>query len=286
MMSWSVRAVSFVALLLITPVSACDKTSGETATPSEDSVDALTRELLAALAGDQRERAQELSNRVLAVELDQRTVATIGRTLTWLGPIQSLAQTSETAVAGGVERRYQVGFERGEVTVTITIVEAKVEGFEFDPDQWEAIDARATQAMAGSLRVAEFWFVGPEGKTHAEPADPSDIGYSLALEGLDAQLREHHVTIAKQVHDAEGNQVYRQRDNDDVRFPQAETGSSGGSITGAVAVPGPGRYELELEVTDLVAGQIAGPPSPLRDRGDGRLRVTARSRRSPGSPRR
>jgi hypothetical protein len=249
------RLASLLALLLLAPVSSCEKSSPGTQSPSEDSVDTLTRDLLAAIAEGERERAQSLSAATLSTELDERTVATVGRTLTWLGPIQSLAQTSETPVAGGVERHYRVGFERDELTLTITVVGGKVEGFEFDPDQWEAADDRATEAAAGSLRIAQFGFLGPEGELLPGPADPGNVSYSVALEGLDAQLREHHVTIAKLVVDAEGNQVYKQRDPDEIRFPQAETGSDGGTITGAVAVPGPGSYELELRVTDLVAGK-------------------------------
>ena len=54
--------------------------------------------------------------------------------------------------------------------------------------------------------------------------------------------------------DAGGNEVYRQRQGDDIRFPQAEAGSSGGRITGNFAVPGPGSYTLKLQITDLAAG--------------------------------
>ncbi len=249
------RFSALAALLLIFPVFACDKNTDDTRAPSEDSVDQLTRDLLAALANNERERAQSLSNSLLAAELDERTVVQLGRTLTWLGPIQSLAHVEETPVSGGVERRYRVGFTRDELTLMVTVVGGKVEGFEFDEGQWDAASERASQVGSGSLRVAEFVFVGPDGQPVSSPPDPSDVRYSLALEGLDAQLREHHVVIVKQVFDDDGNQVFRQREDDDVRFPQAETGSDGGTITGAVQVPGPGKYELELKITDLVAGQ-------------------------------
>jgi hypothetical protein len=249
------RASLLVAALLLTSVLACDKNAAPTQSPTEDTVDQLTRELLDALAETDRERALSLSNSALATELDERTMVTVGRTLAWLGPLTSLARSDETPIRGGVERRYGVGFEHGELTITITIVGGKIEGFEFDEGQWDALSERASQAAAGSLRVAQFAFVGPDGTPLAGPLDPAAIHYSLALEGLDAQLREHHVVIAKQVFDAEGNVDYRQREDDDIRFPQAETGSTGGTITGTVAVPGPGSYELELRITDLVAGR-------------------------------
>jgi hypothetical protein len=241
------RAPLLAAILLLAPALACDKNAGDTQSPGEDAVDQRTRELLDALAEGDRERAQSLSNQALAIELDERTVVTIGRTLTWLGPVTTLTRTNETPVSGGVERRYRVGFEHGEVTLTITIVGDKVEGFEFDEGQWAALSERAIEAVAGSLAVAQFELTGP--------LDPAKISYSLALEGLEAQLREHHVTIAKQVFDGDGNVVYRQREDDDIRFPQAEAGSVGGTITGTVAVPGPGSYELELTITDLMGNK-------------------------------
>lgn len=241
------RASLLVAALLLTPMLACDKNAGSTQSPGEDATDQQTRELLDALAKGDRERAQSLSNHKLALELDERTVVTVGRTLAWLGPCTGLTRTNEAPVSGGVERRYRVGFEHGEVTLTITIVGDKVEGFEFDQGQWEVLSERALEATAGSLRIAEFSF--------AAPLDPAAVNYSLALEGLDAQLREHHVTIDKRVFDQAGNVVYRQREPDDIRFPQAEAGSLGGTITGSVAVTGPGNYELELTITDRIGGK-------------------------------
>lgn len=241
------RASLLAAILLLAPMLACDKNAPNTQSPGEDAVDQRTRELLDALADGDRERAQSLSNHTLAIALDERTVVTVGRTLTWLGSLTQLTRTNEVPVSGGVERRYRVGFEHGEVTLTITIVGDKVEGFEFDEGQWDALSERATEASAGSMRIAEFAFV--------QPLAPDAVNYSLALEGLEAQLREHHVTIAKLVFDQGGNVVYRQREPDDIRFPQAEAGSFGGTITGSVSVPSPGNYELELTITDLVAGK-------------------------------
>lgn len=241
------RASLLVVALLLAPTLACDKNASDTQSPGEDALDRQTRDLLDALARGDRVRAQSLANQKLALELDERTVATVGRTLVWLGPVTGLTRTHEAPVSGGVERRYRVGFDHGELTLTITFVGDKVEGFEFDEGQWDALSERALEAAAGSLRIAEFSF--------AALLDPAAVNYSLALEGLEAQLREHHVTIDKLVFDRGGNVVYRQREPDEIRFPQAEAGSIGGTITGSVAVPQPGDYELELTITDRIGGK-------------------------------
>ncbi|MFO7563829.1 MAG: hypothetical protein R6X02_14380 [Enhygromyxa sp.] len=258
------RASLLAAVMLLAPLSACDKNAADARAPAgEDSVDRLTLELLDALAAGDRERAQSLANAGLALELDERAVVTLGRTLAWLGPITSLARRDETPVSGGVERHYLVGFDGGEITLTLTVTGDKIEGFSFDPGQWDALSERAAEASAGSLRVTHIELVGPDGGPITGPLDPAAIHYSLALEGLDAQLREHHVIIAKQVFDGEGAVVYRQRAPDDIRFPQAETGSDGGTITGTVAVPQPGRYELELTIDDRIGGQSVVHRVPL-----------------------
>lgn len=238
------RARLLVAALLLASPLACDKNAASVQAPSEDAVDRLTRELLDALAQAERARAQSLANQKLALALDERTVVTVGRTLAWLGPVTQLSRTAETPVSGGVERRYRVGFEHGELTLTITVVGDKIEGFEFDEGQWAAVSERALEATARALRVVEFRLV--------EPLDPAAINYSVALEGLEAQLRQHHVTIDKLVFDGDGNVVYRQREPDDIRFPQAEVGSVGATITGQVSVPGPGSYTLELTISDRI----------------------------------
>jgi hypothetical protein len=248
------RTSVLAALLLFAPLSfACKKeTAPPPQTPGQDSVDQLTREFLEALADGEREHAQLLSNQLLATELDARTVVTIGRNLVWLGPHVSLTRVDEKLLINGVERRYRVGFDHGEVTLTITVVGGKVEGFEFDEGQWDAINERASEAAAGSLRVAQFDFVGPDGKPVPTPLDPAKINYNLVIEGLEAELREHHVVIVKHVFDKDGHVIYRQDDDDDIRFPQAESGSVGGAITGSVAVPGPGTYHFELKIIDAV----------------------------------
>jgi hypothetical protein len=250
--------MSRVALLLALatiPALACEKSGGGTEAPGEDRVDALTRALLDALREGEGERAQGLATPTLAAQLDERTVASVGRTLAWLGPIARLRSIAEDPIVGGVERRYALAFERGELELRVTVIADEIEGFEFDEDPWRALSEQALAANAGSLRVAQFGFVDAGDQPIPAPTDPSEIRYSLAIEGLDAQLREHHLMVAKQVYDRRGAVVYRQREADDIRFPQAETGSSGGRVTGAVAVPGPGEYELELTLTDLVGGQ-------------------------------
>lgn len=245
-----------LALALLTPLSGCNE-GGETRAPTadEDEVDALARQLLAALAADDAEAARALSNQELSIALDLREVAIIARTLAWLGTLESLSGSDEEPLANGVRRRYVARFARGELTWHLSVVGGKAEGFELDPGQWAAYEERALTAHAGSMRLLDFHFVGPEGQPVQDPVDPSSIPYALELEGLDVQFREHHVSIGKKVYDAEGNEVYRQDSDDNITFPQGEDGTSGGILTGSVKVPGPGSYELELRIRDLAGGQ-------------------------------
>jgi hypothetical protein len=178
-------------------------------------------------------------------------VAILARTLAWAGAFE-LTPGAEEPVVGGTRREYLLSFEGHEVGLELTVVGGKVEGFAFDEDAWLRLEDLALEAVSGELRVASFGFTDREGKAISAPKDPAAIAYEIDIEGLGAQLREHHVRIAKEVYDAEGHLVYRQNEADDIRFPQSETGSTGGRLTGSVAVPQPGRYHLELVVIDLV----------------------------------
>ncbi|WP_146155826.1 hypothetical protein [Enhygromyxa salina] len=256
----SLRLSSLLPLVLcgaaLTSAGACDK-SAATAAPADatDDTDRLTTKLLAELSIGARDAALALCTQSLAADLDERELAILARTLDWLGPVAALERESEDPVEGGVRRRYLARFDRGEVGLTVVVLGDKIEGFELDESEWTALVDRAAEAAAGSLRVIGFRYLDAEGNALDGPLDPASINYELMVEGLDAQLREHHAVIGKTVFDAEGHEVYRQREDDDVRFPQAETGASGGRITGMVAVPGPGRYELELRIRDLVGAQ-------------------------------
>lgn len=255
----SVVLAAAFALPWMLGVSSCEREgSSQAPAADQDETDQLTQRLLASLRSGDRDAVLALSTPALASELEARgegEIAVITQTLEWAGGVESLQRGAEQAIAGGVRRQYSVAFGRGDVGLSVTVVGAKVEGFEFDAGQWQALVDRAAEAAAGTLRVAEFRYVGPKGETLAGPVDPADIYYELALEGLEAQFRAHHVVIAKTVRDAAGNEVYRQTDDDEVRFSQAEPGSSGGRVTGTVAVPGPGQYQLVLEIQDLVGAQ-------------------------------
>jgi hypothetical protein len=263
MLATMFRALSILGVFTLSTVAlpGCEKKLGDTSSPDAaaeaegDPVDHLTQKLLVALATGDRDRIDPLSTSTLAGELDERTVAVLGRTLSWLGAVESLEGAGDEAIIGGVTRRYQVGFSRGSIGLAVTIIDGKVEGFAFDEDRWAAYDESAVAAVAGSLRVVDFAFVNPHGGgALTGPLDPADVVYRVSVEGVDAQLREHHVSVAKLVFDEAGNQVYRQPKDDEFRFRQYETGSSGGRVEGNVAVPGPGRYELELTITDLIGG--------------------------------
>ncbi len=243
-------AFIFVAPLVL---GACDKPRSSTAPAEQDSVDELTRALLVALQQNDAAALVELTSAELAGELDERARTELGRTLVWLGGVERLEQLDEREVVDGIERRYRVHFVDATSELVLTAVQGKVVGFEFDDPSWSSHVERA--ASIGDLRVAEFAFTGAEGQPIPAPLDPAAIGYSIAIEGLASNLREHEVSIGKVVLDSKGNQVYRQSADDQIRFPEAEVGASGGRITGNVAVPGPGEYELELRITDLVAGE-------------------------------
>ena len=249
------RRFPLLLLALVAPATltlgACERS---TVAPSEtDPTDRLTQELLTKLRLDEHDAALALCNAALAGELGPRDLAVLTRTLAWLGPVAGLSVEAEEAVVEGVRRDYRLRFDRAEVGLSITVVAGKVEGLEFDADEWIDLVDQAAHADAGQLRVAEFHFLDAEGEATAAPPNPADIGYELALEGLGAQLREHHVRIAKSVIDASGAQVYVQDSDDELRFSQAESGASGGLLSGSVAVPGPGEYELVLEIHDEIA---------------------------------
>lgn len=254
--SWlSCVVISLVLAGSSLSLGGCEKSGSSTPSQTSDAIDELTSELLDGLRAGDRDAVLGLANATLASDLDERDVAVIARTLTWLGVARTIDRGAEEPVAGGTRRSYRVEFDRGEVELTVTVVGAKLEGFEFAEGQWSALVDGAAAAAAGELAVVEFRYLDREGQPIDAPVDAASIDYLVGLEGLESQLREHHVVIDKAVFDGEGNQVYRQDHPDDIRFPQSEDGSAGANITGKVAVPGPGRYELELDIDDRVGNQ-------------------------------
>lgn len=240
---------------LLGPALACDKPTTPPPEQGDDEVDRTAKALLMQLQlGDHAELVEQFPAEVTA-HLDERDTVVIARTLAWLGTWSEFVRAGEQPVVDGVERRYAVTLERGEIELTVTVVDGKLAGFAFAEPLWTAHVDSAAEAAAGSMRVSQFRYVDRKGKPTTGPLDPAAINYELVLEGLGAMLREHHVIVHKAVFDGDGKQVYRQPHDDEVRFSQAETGASGGRISGTVAVPGPGSYVLELDIRDVAGSQ-------------------------------
>jgi hypothetical protein len=254
--SWSSELLgAALAASLLVPALACDKPTTPPPEQGDDEVDRTAKALLIHLQlGDRAELVEQFPADVTDT-LDERNLVVIARTLTWLGHWSEFTRAGEQPVVDGVERRYAVVLERGEIELTITVIDGKLAGFAFEEPLWTAHVDSAAEAAAGSMRVSQFRYVDRRGKPLTGPLDPSAIDYELVLEGLGAMLREHHVVVHKAVFDSKGDQVFRQADADEVRFSQAETGASGGRISGTVAVPGPGSYELELDIRDVAGSQ-------------------------------
>jgi len=251
--SLALSLVVLAAGALVCP--GCKKVSEGSAAPAADEHDELTRALLEAIAAGDRPAALDLATSALAIDLDPGSFAGLSETLAWLGDLSRLRPAGDEPVDGGVHRRYVATFANGELSLSVTIVADKVEGLEFDEGQWAAFEDRAIEAGSGRFRLSAFYFVGPEGERVKNPANPDSIPYAIVIDGLDAEFREHHVTIGKLVYDSEGNEVYRQDSDDNIRFPQGDEDTVGATVTGNVAVPGPGDYELVLQVHDMVGNQ-------------------------------
>jgi hypothetical protein len=244
-----------LALALALPLDlACKRDQEPVRSPStEDPIDSLTRNLLLTLRQHDEARLIELATPELADSLDGAARAELATTLEWLGAIDALTRLDEVAVSDGVERRYQLRFEHGEIELTVTTAGERVHGLQFDEAMWTQIVERAIAAAAGDLRVAEFAFTTAEGLPLKGALNPKAIYFFIAIEGLASNLREHEVSVAKAVFDGEGAQVYKEHEDEQLRIPEGEVGASGARITDSVAVPGKGSYELEIKVTDQIA---------------------------------
>lgn len=250
---WSLLSAALAATLLVL-APACEKNRTAAPQTQADDLDRAAKELVWQLRVG--ERAQlEASFAEFAAKIDDRDLAVLSRTLTWLGQESKFERTGEQPIVDGVERRYAMALALGEIELTITVIGGVITGFEFDEPRWTEYVDQSAAAAAGDMRVTDFRYVDRHGKPVTGKLDPAAINYELVLEGLGAMLREHHVAIHKSVFDEGGHQVYRQDEPDEMRFSQSDTGASGGRISGTVKVPGPGRYELVLEVRDLSGSQ-------------------------------
>lgn len=253
------RSIALLATLLGSSM-ACDKGS-ETVAPDvaaapvdEHGCDKAATLLVASLQKGDFEQLHGKSGDPLTHDLSKTEFADLSAIIQWLGPLQSRDMESHDASYGGGQRVYAMRFDRGEPVQLEVSIEAdgSLVGFEFSGKGYLEAERGVLAEPWREFKVYDFHLLDSEGSPIAEgkPVDGKRVEYEVVVGGIEALLGEHHLSVEKIVRNAKGETIFREPIEFDTKFDEDAMGVPRGSVRGHVEVPGPGKWTLELRITD------------------------------------
>ncbi len=253
------RSIALLATL-VGPSVACDK-STETvapdvvsATADEHDCDKAATMLVVSLQERDFDQLHRRSGDPLTHDLSKTEFEDLAAIIQWLGPLQSRDMEHHDGSYGGGQRVYAMRFDRGEVVQLEVSIEAdgRLVGFEFSGEGYLAAERGVLAEPWREFKVYDFHLLDPEGSPIAEgkPVDGKRVEYEVVVGGIEAMLGEHHLSVEKIVRDAQGETIFREPIEFDTKFDEDAMGVPRGSVRGHVEVPGPGKWTLELRITD------------------------------------
>jgi len=239
-------------------VSACDKSAAPTSKTSKpqppEPLDEAATTLLTHLQSGDYDGLRPHTADPLTDDMSRPEFDDLAAIVQWLGPLRDRTPKETNRAYGGGQRRYALQFENaGPLELSVSIdPEGKLVGFEFQGEGYIEAERGVLAEPWREFKVYDFRFLGPNGTPMPEGAKlvGNRVDYELVVGGIEAFIGEHHLSIQKIVLDAEGNELFVEPVEYDAKFAADAMGIPRGVVHGHLEVPGAGRWELALSITD------------------------------------
>jgi hypothetical protein len=259
------RAAALTLLLSLPCLASVGCKREETTTPEpiaatpSDPIDAAAELLLAKLAEQDYAGLEAACVDPLTRDLTQAEFEDLAKIVAWLGPVRERSITATDMDYGGGQRWYRLAFAQGrplDLEVSID-PNGKLIGFAFAGPGWIDGEHGVIAEQWREFKIYDFAYVDGEGQRLPEGAaiPGTRVEYVLVVGGIEAFLGEHHLVVEKVVVDASGAEVFREPIEYDVKFRADSMGIPRGTVGGYLDLPGPGRWDMRLVITDQHSGR-------------------------------
>jgi hypothetical protein len=221
---------------------------------SEDPIDAAMVMLLQNLLDGDYQALHGACVEPLTHDLTEAAFTDLSAVVNWLGNVQKYEVMTTDMSHGGGERWYELEFEKGgRVELLVSIDQAgKLIGFEFQGPGYKEAEQGAIAEQWREFKVYDFTYLDADGNPLPEgaPIPGNRVEYEIIVGGIEALIGGHHLTIEKIVYDAEGKEVFHEPIEYDAKFAANAEGIPRGVVRGHLEVPGAGKWEMDLKITD------------------------------------
>jgi hypothetical protein len=258
------KRVPLLLALASSPI-ACDKSAGTPSTEPaaqapQDPIDVAMSSLLTHLARGDYEGLKTSTTEPLTTDLSEEAFSDLSQIAVWWGVLKSWQETETERTHGGGERWYDLQFEQGgSVQLWIAIEQdGKLMGFRFSGDGFTEAERASLAEEWREFKVYDFAYLDAEGQRleQGQPISGNRVEYELVVGGIEAFIGEHHISVVKTVLDAKGEEVFVEPIGYDATFSANAEGIPRGVVRGYLEVPGPGSYQMKLNVTDRNSARV------------------------------
>lgn len=193
----------------------------------------------------------------LAAELQEKFDG-MCKVVQWFGPLEERKQTGISVSPNQSKGNYDLTFEKGELQLELVLTDGQITMFKFGGDDWAEAEAALEAERFAEYKVYAFDWLDADGSPH--PAGnkyaPGGINYRLLVGGIEAKDGKFNLTLTTRILDGEGQKMWESPQPDVLSFDQERPGfGRSGTVNGAVTIPRPGTFRIELDIADKNTGK-------------------------------
>lgn len=181
----------------------------------------------------------------------------LSESLKLLGAYKDRSMRGIKARSGKVrEGRYKLTFEKGTVSLSITLRRGKLTAFRFEGEDIEKAMKKVRLKTFSVFKVGSFEYLDADGKKKNNVFKAGDkVRYKITIHGMKRQGGTLKIQAGIRVVAANGQVVVQNPKFVDSAVPIKPDDSPVGFVDGNVTLKAPGHYKLQLHVTDAHAGK-------------------------------
>lgn len=240
------RAAGRLGWLGFVAVAACGCELAR-AEPDTTWIDQTGSELVTALQEKDGPKFERLASKGLEANLGSVDREAMGDVIERLGALKSRTTVEVRGKAGEVQTgRYRLGFVRGDVELSLTLVGSEVVAFRFEG---KPLDKALKEVAGDTLAVGELRFVAAEGGPHeggyglGEP-----VMFEVDVRGMTRHKGAWWIRGDLEVQDAKHRKVLTKKDF--VRVRLDASGVPLATVSGTIKLTQPGAYRFRVRLRD------------------------------------
>jgi hypothetical protein len=225
---------------------------------SKKILDQTVDQLIAAIQSNDYKAVSRLCDPALMTNVKLESLDDFSRTVNMLGPLRDKTMKSIHVSPDKTDGTYTLLFDRGEVTLEITLRGDKIVSFDFHGEALTLAKQKVVAEKYAEFGVSSFQFRTESGKQNPGGnlyKAGSKINFQFVVQGMKPKEGQYHPRVSMKITDSLGKVVGEKPDllNEEVEARPGEPPLV--TVDGLIALPQPGTYNILFRIEDGNGGR-------------------------------